>query len=75
MYINLFNIFFIILVFFFEGYFLYTKKRWKEFSIVSITLSLALYLTLADKEILPKIDFISTIDNLFRPLTSIMSRF
>jgi hypothetical protein len=62
-------------IFLFEGYFLYTKKRWKELIIVSVILFLSLYFTLAENDILPRIEIIETLDTLLKPLSDIIEEF
>lgn len=68
-------ILFIIGILIFEGYFLYTKKRWKELIIVSVILSLCLYFTLAENHILPKLDIIEALDTLFKPISDRIEEF
>lgn len=65
----------IIGIFIFEGYFLYSKKRWKELIIVGIISSLSLYFTLAENHILPELDIIEALDTLFKPISDLVGGF
>lgn len=65
----------IIFLFLFEGYFLYTKKHWKEIGIISIILSLAFLFTLSQNQILPEIDITGPMEALFKPITDLVGEF
>lgn len=58
----------------FEDYILIKKKKWKELIIVSTILSLCFYFTLAENRIVPEIQIIETLDNIFKPLSKFIEQ-